>query len=267
MTNLIPITKNEIGNTELNSVNAREIHNYLQVKTKFSMWIQRAISKYDFKENVDYLISIPKNGNGGKFENIEYIVTLDMAKELAMLENNLKGKETRKYFIACEKKLNSNNTNIEKYFELFSNGFNSLTKAIENQQNQINNLTNIVMNLSKQNSYHITQKEQNINITLRLKSDKELMSEDNLSFNEIAILKILAEKKDLLDRKIVGEDSYYKLTMPLLVQHFPIKLSEKTIQRHLNKIRDKKLITVMTRFDGNYIKLNNKALEILGGVR
>lgn len=267
MTNLIPITKNEIGNTELNSVNAREIHNYLKVNTKFADWIKRAISKYDFKENVDYVCFLKNEKAGNNAISKDYIVTLDMAKELAMLENNLKGKETRKYFIACEKKLNSNNTNIEKYFELFSNGFNSLTKAIENQQNQINNLTNIVMNLSKQNSYHITQKEQNINITLRLKSDKELMSEDNLSFNEIAILKILAEKKDLLDRKIVGEDSYYKLTMPLLVQHFPIKLSEKTIQRHLNKLRDKKLITVMTRFDGNYIKLNNKALEILGGAR
>ncbi|NUW28971.1 antA/AntB antirepressor family protein [Aliarcobacter butzleri] len=269
MTNLIPITKNEIGNTQLNSVNAREIHSYLEVKTKFNDWIRRAISKYDFKENVDFIAITQKRvtAQGNSTEQKDYIVTLDMAKELAMLENNLKGKETRKYFIACEKKLNSNNTNIEKYFELFSNGFNSLTKAIENQQNQINNLTNIVMNLSKQNSYHITQKEQNINITLRLKSDKELMSEDNLSFNEIAILKILAEKKDLLDRKIVGEDSYYKLTMPLLVQHFPIKLSEKTIQRHLNKLRDKKLITIMTRFDGNYIKLNNKALEILGGAR
>lgn len=105
MTNLITITKNEIGNAELNSVNAREIHSYLEVKTKFSMWIQRAISKYDFKENIDYLIAIPKNGNGGKFENIEYIVTMDMAKELAMLENNPKGKETRKYFINCEKEL------------------------------------------------------------------------------------------------------------------------------------------------------------------
>ena len=62
MKNLISITKSEIGNTELNSVNARDIHNYLEVKTKFSMWIQRAISKYDFQENVAYLLAIPKTG-------------------------------------------------------------------------------------------------------------------------------------------------------------------------------------------------------------
>jgi len=150
MQNLISITKSEIGNTELNSVNARDIHNYLEVKTKFSMWIQRAISKYDFKENVDYLLAIPKNGNGGKFENIEYIVTLDMAKELAMLENNEKGKEIRKYFIKVEKEYfdslskNSNELNFykEKYFEalerendllrdmLYSNSILSMQPAI-----------------------------------------------------------------------------------------------------------------------------------------
>ena len=62
MTNIIKVTKNEIGNAELNSVNARDIHNYLQVNSKFADWIKRAISKYDFKENVDYLLAIPKMG-------------------------------------------------------------------------------------------------------------------------------------------------------------------------------------------------------------
>lgn len=140
MQNLISITKSEIGNTELNSVNARDIHNYLEVKTKFSMWIQRAISKYDFKENVDYLLAIPKNGNGGKFENIEYIVTIDMAKELAMLENNEKGKEIRKYFIKVEKEYfdslskNSNELNFykEKYFEALERENDLLRNMINN---------------------------------------------------------------------------------------------------------------------------------------
>jgi len=61
MQNLIAITKSEIGNTELNSVNARDIHNYLEVKTHLSTWIKRAIEKYDFKENIDF--SILKSGN------------------------------------------------------------------------------------------------------------------------------------------------------------------------------------------------------------
>ena len=100
MDSLIQISKNTINGAEINSVNAREIHKYLEAKTKFADWIKRAIEKYDFIENQDY--AILKNGNGNN-AYIDYIVVLDMAKELAMLENNPKGKETRKYFIEFEK--------------------------------------------------------------------------------------------------------------------------------------------------------------------
>lgn len=99
MQELIKISKNEIGVQELNSANAREIHEYLEVKTVFAHWIKRAIEKYDFKENVDYVTFITDAKSGKR----DYIVTVDMAKELAMLENNAKGKEVRKYFIAVEK--------------------------------------------------------------------------------------------------------------------------------------------------------------------
>ena len=149
MQNLIAITKSEIGNTELNSVNARDIHNYLEVKTHLSTWIKRAIEKYDFKENIDFSILKSGNPNGG-IDKIDYIVTIDMAKELAMLENNEKGKEIRKYFIKIEKEhidslsKNSNELNFykEKYFEalerendllrdmLYSNSILSMQPAI-----------------------------------------------------------------------------------------------------------------------------------------
>lgn len=99
MNDLIKITKSNIGAEVINSVNAREIHSYLEVKTAFAHWINRAVEKYDFKENIDF-VKIDKPLNNQK----DYIVTLDMAKELSMLENNPKGKETRKYFISFEKK-------------------------------------------------------------------------------------------------------------------------------------------------------------------
>lgn len=127
MNEIIKISNFEIGNEVINSVNAREIHEYLEVKTRFNDWINRAITKYDFKENIDYSkMSIPQIGNPKPI--IDYIVTLDMAKELAMLENNEKGKEIRKYFIKVEKdyisSLQLNKQNIldaeiykKKYFE------------------------------------------------------------------------------------------------------------------------------------------------------
>ena len=97
MQNIIKVTKNEIGNAELNSVNARDIHNYLQVNSKFADWIKRAISKYDFKENIDYVCFLKNEKAGNNAISKDYIVTMDMAKELAMLENNPKGKENAKY--------------------------------------------------------------------------------------------------------------------------------------------------------------------------
>jgi anti-repressor protein len=97
MTNIIKVTKSEIGNAELNSVNARDIHNYLQVNSKFADWIKRAIVKYDFKENIDFTVLKNEYAEKWEFSPTEYIVTMDMAKELAMLENNPKGKENAKY--------------------------------------------------------------------------------------------------------------------------------------------------------------------------
>ena len=102
--NLIQIQKTVIGNEEINSVNARDIHEYLEVKTPFSMWIQRAIDKYEFMEFQDFTINKIVIGKATQYN---YIVTIDMAKELSMLENNDKGKQARKYFIEAEKKSKS----------------------------------------------------------------------------------------------------------------------------------------------------------------
>jgi phage anti-repressor protein len=100
MNNLI--IKNIINGAEVNSVNARDLHKELEVKTEFAKWVKRAIEKYDFVKNVDYIV-IVKNGEKGGRPITEYITTIDMAKELAMLENNKQGRVYRKYFIEVEK--------------------------------------------------------------------------------------------------------------------------------------------------------------------
>ena len=104
MNQLIKIETKTIGNEEINSVNARELHEFLEVGKDFSTWIKSRIEQYDFSENDDY-ISLPRMGEqtrGGQ-NKIDYIISLDMAKELSMVEKNDKGKEARKYFIECEK--------------------------------------------------------------------------------------------------------------------------------------------------------------------
>jgi len=97
---LIKIESNVIGNGAVNSVNSRDIHTSLWVKTPYSMWIQRAIEKYGFEENNDFTINKFVNG---KATQSDYIVTLDMAKELCMLDDSEMGKSYRRYFIEKEK--------------------------------------------------------------------------------------------------------------------------------------------------------------------
>ena len=168
MDSLIQITKNTINAAEINSVNAREIHKYLEVKTKFADWIKRAIEKYDFIENQDY--AILKNGNGNN-AYIDYIVVLDMAKELAILENNPKGKETRKYFIEFEKQ----------------------GKALINQQSQEIQLLQGMLNTISKMDNRVTELEQ----TRRLENWQELALIEAKNKKVYSI----AEKHDLSNDK------------------------------------------------------------------
>lgn len=99
---LINIQSSLFNNESVQTVNARELHEFLGVKSEFRNWIKNRINDYDFVESIDFT-SVGKNlPNGGR--QIEYFISLEMAKELSMVERNKKGKEARQYFIACEKK-------------------------------------------------------------------------------------------------------------------------------------------------------------------
>lgn len=87
-------------------VDARELFIRLRgenTQTKFTDWISEKINKYGFIEDVDFTSFSQKNEKGGR-PTIEYALTLDTAKEIAMVENNEQGRKIRRYFIEVEKK-------------------------------------------------------------------------------------------------------------------------------------------------------------------
>lgn len=109
MTQLIAVQQTHINRDLVQTVNARDLHHFLQVGKDFSNWIKDRIAKYGFVEGDDYVtngspVSANQNRRGGDRRSIEYHLSLDMAKELAMVERNEKGKEARLYFIECERK-------------------------------------------------------------------------------------------------------------------------------------------------------------------
>lgn len=102
MQELIPISEKD----GKRAVSARDLHSFLESKQDFSTWIKNRIEKYDLVENVDYVLlhNFVEQVSGTK-HRIEYALTVDAAKELSMVEGNEKGKQARRYFIECERKL------------------------------------------------------------------------------------------------------------------------------------------------------------------
>lgn len=112
---LIPLAPQTIHGKQQDTVNARDLHAFLEVGRFFANWIKGRIEEYSFIENQDYIIlRLPKlatthidNPTRASSFNvrIEYYLTLSMAKELCMVERNERGRQARLYFIECERRL------------------------------------------------------------------------------------------------------------------------------------------------------------------
>ena len=94
------------------TVNARELHEFLGIKKAFSNWIKYQIERFGFTEGLDFVksqdVGLPNLAHAtpsGYNERIDYFISLSMAKELAMVCNTEKGKEARLYFIECERRV------------------------------------------------------------------------------------------------------------------------------------------------------------------
>ena len=102
MNEIITITTATINDEEVNAVNARELHDKLGSKQDFSTWIKDRLE--GFTAGKDFTVhKIVDGKNRGRFAPIDYIISLDVAKHIAMLERNEQGRKIRQYFIEVEK--------------------------------------------------------------------------------------------------------------------------------------------------------------------
>lgn len=103
-TQLIPVFAGELSGAPVQLVDARLLHTFLEVGKDFSTWIKDRIRDYSFIENIDFLL--PKYGEPetrGFQKAIDYHLSIDMAKELGMIERNDKGRQIRRYFLEMER--------------------------------------------------------------------------------------------------------------------------------------------------------------------
>ena len=107
MNELISLTQSAINGELQQTVNARELHAFLEVRTRFNDWIASRINEYDFVENQDFVIFTENSVKiqKGRPSN-EYQISLDMAKELAMVERNEKANKRDNTSLSVKSSLN-----------------------------------------------------------------------------------------------------------------------------------------------------------------
>lgn len=96
---LIPLTTTDDG---VQAVMGRDLHAFLEIKERYPQWIARHVDKYGFVAGQDFIRNFGKSTGGRPSEN--HTLTLDMAKELSMVQANERGQQARQYFIECEKR-------------------------------------------------------------------------------------------------------------------------------------------------------------------
>lgn len=100
----ISITTTNVGQDEVQTANARDLHRELGVGKDFSTWVKAQIERASLVENEDFVVLTQKGENlsGGR-PTVDYHLTFESAKHIAMMSGTPKGKEVRKYFIECER--------------------------------------------------------------------------------------------------------------------------------------------------------------------
>ena len=112
-TTLIPTVSGSLDGQTQALVNARDLHQFLESKQHFADWIKNRINEYGFTQDVDFLgvhtvMSTEAGFFGQRGKTVtDYHLSLDMAKELCMVERNDKGRQARRYFIEMEKQAKS----------------------------------------------------------------------------------------------------------------------------------------------------------------
>ncbi|EMY3786533.1 antA/AntB antirepressor family protein [Campylobacter coli] len=178
--------------------NVENLFCYLEVNSKFADWIKNRINQYDFIENQDYII---KEVFTGRRPRKEYYVTLDMAKELCMVENNEKGRQARRYFIECEKRLkNIEAEQMQKLAFRQSLGYKSqLKQQKEHYENKIKAL-----------KYDLENKKE-LSFKRKL-SKEELLELRKILARDYGILCIKEWEMSLVAEKI-GKDTVFEAVL------------------------------------------------------
>lgn len=189
MNELIKIEDKEINNEAVETVSARELHAFLESKRQFADWIKAKLERLRLIENKDFVtISQTCEKPSGGRPTLEYFVTLDVAKHIAMMENTDRGFEVRDYFIECEKQLKQTFSPKQKFLLGILEADDELSRAVAINQYEtgyVKPLENKVTELEPKGQFY----------------DTVVQSETLLDLNEVS---------KLLNYKGLGRNKLFK---------------------------------------------------------
>jgi len=233
MRELIKISQELIGDETVNSVDARELYETLELTKDFSNWIKSQIKSLGLEENIDY-ITFKQSSTGGR-PTTEYILTTDTAKHISMASRTPKGKEVRSYFIAIEKEFIKELQNAKAYI---AGGYKS---QIAQRNTKIKLLESIIKD---------SEARQN------LMSKKYLMDED-CDFKQ-QIEHLLKQTQEELNNTPTSEWTFFQNRSNYFITYIKaMRVGGSELQRFTSELIDKAL-SDRNKAENKYMNLEQK---------
>lgn len=112
-------------NFETQTVSARELHEQLHIVTRFNDWFPR-MCEYGFEEGTDFYSKMSKTSETGGRPSVDYEISVDMAKQICMVQKTPEGKAVRQYLIDLEKAWNTPEQIMARALDIAHKTINSL---------------------------------------------------------------------------------------------------------------------------------------------
>ena len=134
------------------TVSARELHEKLNIGTRFNDWFPR-MTEYGFVEGTDFYSKMSKTENGGR-PSTDYVISLDMAKQICMIQRTPEGKAVRQYLIDLEKAWNTPEQVFARALKMADQTISSLKARCKFLGGQVVEQQKVIEQLEPKASYY-----------------------------------------------------------------------------------------------------------------
>lgn len=202
-------------NSDTQTVSARELHERLKINTRFNDWFPRMV-EYGFSEGLDFYSKMSKTENGGR-PSKDYDISIDMAKQICMIQRTPEGKQCRQYLIDLEKAWNTPEQVFARALKMADETINNLKAQIAEQKPLVTFAENVASSadsISMKQMANLAQDE-NIDIgrnrLINFLKEKKILMKDNTPYQQYLDRKYFDVIK--VSKKTVYGEMYFPTTV------------------------------------------------------